>query len=914
MLLYGSIVFLCSQIINMKRLIFSFLIIGIAFTSKSQEHSVARQWTEVTLDGIRGDNARPTVHARNLWHLSLGMYDIWAVFDEVAEPYLLGNEVNGIQVVFEEFPFPDNIEESREEAISHFAYNFLRYRYRFSPSYFTFLGVLNDKMEELGYNSFNISTDYTTGDPAALGNYMSEQLIDFALQDGSNEVFNYTNQFYQPVNPPLFVDNPGNPNIIDLNRWQPLTLDVFIDQSGNEIPGNTPPFLGPEWGQVEPFGLTMNDANVYNRDDFDYIVYHDPGPPPLVDSLGNNEEYLWGFELVLAWGAHLDSNDETLWDISPGASGNKDELPTTFQEYKDYYNLMDGGDGSTGHDVNPHTGEPYEPNIVKRGDYARVLAEFWADGPDSETPPGHWFTILNYVMDQPEFERKYQGTHLIEEDLEYDVKAYFMLGGAMHDCAISAWGIKGWYDYLRPISAIRAMAENGQSTDPNLDNYSPLGAPLKEGFIEIVEDEDDPLAGSAGQHLGKIKVYTWRGPDYIFDPEINTANVGWILLENWWPYQRPTFVTPNFAGYISGHSTYSRAAAEILTALTGDAFFPGGVGEFEAPINEFLVFEEGPSETITLEWATYRDASNQTSLSRIWGGIHPPADDIPGRKIGIKIAEDVFFKANEYYYNDVDGDGYYNFEDCDDNNPLMNPGLSEDCDDFDNDCNGLVNDGLPQNRFYLDTDEDGFGELEMSIDTCFVTPPIGYVDNSDDCNDFDDRIFPNQTETCDAIDNDCDGNVNNGLQRYIYFMDEDNDGFGNEDMMIDTCISNPPAGFVENSLDCDDKANKTFPGAQDVADNGIDEDCSGFDFFEETQFFPTFLQSDNELRVQYNFQGEVQLQLLTSDGRLLRNNAIDIENNFFTLNIEDVPVGIYFIRFYNKEKDFNEVAKLIKVL
>jgi len=127
----------------------------------------------------------------------------------------------------------------------------------------------------------------------------------------------------------------------------------------------------------------------------------------------------------------------------------------------------------------------------------------------------------------------------------------------------------------------------------------------------------------------------------------------WGLLSNkWWPYQRPTFVTPPFAGYISGHSTFSRAAAEVLTKLTGDPYFPGGLGEFVAKKNEFLVFEEGPSQDIVLQWATYQDASDQTSLSRIWGGIHPPADDIPGRFIGIEIAEDAFNLA-EQYFNDI---------------------------------------------------------------------------------------------------------------------------------------------------------------------------------------------------------------------------------------------------------------------
>ena len=86
-----------------------------------------------------------------------------------------------------------------------------------------------------------------------------------------------------------------------------------------------------------------------------------------------------------------------------------------------------------------------------------------------------------------------------------------------------------------------------------------------------------------------------------------------------------------------------------MSALTGDAFFPGGMGEFACPKNEFLVFEDGPSEDITLQWATYRDASDQCSLSRIWGGIHPPVDDIPGRLIGEKIGVDAFNFAVPFF-------------------------------------------------------------------------------------------------------------------------------------------------------------------------------------------------------------------------------------------------------------------------
>ena len=218
----------------------------------------------------------------------------------------------------------------------------------------------------------------------------------------------------------------------------------------------------------------------------------------------------------------------------------------------------------------------------------------------------------------------------------------------MHDAAIEAWGIKGFYDYIRPISAIRMMSDYGQSSDPNIINYHPLGIKLEKGYVEVV-NEKDRLAGKRKENIGKIKLRAWKGHDYISNTETDNAGVGWILAENWWPYQRPTFVTPNFAGYISGHSTYSRAAAEVLTLLTGSEYFPGGMGEYIAKKNKFLVFEEGPTRDIKIQWATYRDASNQCSLSRIWGGIHPPVDDLPGRVIGEKIGIKAFDYGKSFF-------------------------------------------------------------------------------------------------------------------------------------------------------------------------------------------------------------------------------------------------------------------------
>lgn len=596
-----------------------------AVAGGSPEHSVARQWNEELLHAIRNDFARPTVHARNLFHVSAAMWDAWAAYAPAAdgviheEPAYLG--------------LGGDLQAAREEAVSYAAYRILLERFDEAPGWDIIEPALNARMIALGYDP-GITT--TTGpSPAAVGNRIAASVLAFGAADGSNEASGFENQYYEPVNEPLIPDEHfGNPTITDPNRWQQLALDSFIDQGGNPQPGEVRDFLSPEWGVVSAFALSGEDLTIFpGPEDFDWWVFHDPGPPPKLGGPGD-QAYRHGFKQVVEFSSTLDPDDGVMIDISPASIGN---------------NSLGQNDGN-GYDVNPITGQPYTPQIVPRGDYTRVLAEFWADGPDSETPPGHWFTILNYVSDHPLLEKRFNGTGPVLDGLEWDVKAYLALGGGMHDVAVATWGVKGYYDYVRPISAIRYMAELGQSTDPGGPSYHPDGIPLAPGVIEVIT----PATTGPGQrheHLagfeGEIAAWAWAG--HVENPDTEYAGVEWILAAEWWPYQRPTFVTPPFAGYVSGHSTFSRAAAEILTLLTGSPWFPGGIGEFEAPANDFLVFEQGPSVDITLQWAKYADASDQTSLSRIYGGIHPTADDIPGRFMGAVIGPDAFYRAVEYF-------------------------------------------------------------------------------------------------------------------------------------------------------------------------------------------------------------------------------------------------------------------------
>lgn len=643
----------------MKKITLAFFVMLFAVVSTaSTQQSIAREWNEQLLDAIRSDYARPTVHARNLFHSSVVMYDAWAIFDDTAETVFLGKTFGGYTCAFNGIAQPADNDVARHEIISYAMFRLLNHRFQNSPGATTVLADFETLFTSLGYDTMFTSTDYSTGSYAALGNYLAEQMIAFGLQDASNEVNDYANQFYTPSNDPLILEIYSDTNPLNNpNAWQPLAFDVFIDQSGNPFPLNTPDFLSPEWGEVTPFCLKSTDLEVLN-DGFDCYVYKNPGAPVYIQNSttgnGIDDPYKWHFALVASWSSHMDPNDLTVIDISPASIGNYDiaDYPETFAEYQAFYDFTNGGDASTGHALNPVTNAPYVPQMVKRADYARVLAEFWADGPDSETPPGHWFTLLNYVSDHPQTVKKIEGVGDLLSDLEWDVKTYLALGGAMHDSAVATWGIKGYYDYIRPISAIRYMAGKGQSTDSSLPSFDPHGLPLIPGKIELIET-GDPLAGTNDENVGRIKIMAWKGPDFITDPDTDVAGVDWILGTHWWSYQRGTFVTPPFAGYLSGHSTFSRAAAEVLTQLTGDAFFPGGMGTFDVIANEFLVFEDGPSESFTLQWATYRDASDQTSLSRIWGGIHPPIDDIKGRQIGAEIGVEAFELAKDYFNVDT---------------------------------------------------------------------------------------------------------------------------------------------------------------------------------------------------------------------------------------------------------------------
>jgi hypothetical protein len=172
--------------------------------------------------------------------------------------------------------------------------------------------------------------------------------------------------------------------------------------------------------------------------------------------------------------------------------------------------------------------------------------------------------------------------------------------------------------------------------------------PLVPGLIELVTSESLASGRHVGfeRHVGKVVVRGWRGEPG--DRKHGVGGVTWIRAVEWLPYQRRTFVTPAFPGYVSGHSTFSRAAAEVLASVTGSPYFPGGYEYFEAKPG-YLTFEYGPSAPVRLEWASYFDAADQAGQSRLWGGIHVTPDDFRGRVLGRRVGLRALTRARAFF-------------------------------------------------------------------------------------------------------------------------------------------------------------------------------------------------------------------------------------------------------------------------
>ena len=216
-------------------------------------------------------------------------------------------------------------------------------------------------------------------------------------------------------------------------------------------------------------------------------------------------------------------------------------------------------------------------------DKQKVIAEYWADGPTSELPPGHWCLFAQYV------------SHRDNHTLDQDSKMFFALTNAILDASVVSWEAKRAYDSVRPVTAVHYIY--------------------------------------AGQ-----MVRAWLGP-YL--------GTGLIRGEDWRPYQASTVVTPPFPEYISGHSTFSAAGAEILKSFTGSNQFGSSYTQAAGTsrVEPGLV----PKNDITLKWETFSQAADEAGISRRYGGIHFVNADIDGRTAGLQLGAQAWKKALTYF-------------------------------------------------------------------------------------------------------------------------------------------------------------------------------------------------------------------------------------------------------------------------
>jgi len=512
------------------------------------EPSVVVKWNEVMLAAARSGPPRPTVIARSLHIVQTAVYDAWAAYDPTANGVYWTGDLRR--------PATEHTDGNKQKAVSFAAYRALRDQF---PTYEANTGAFTNLLTELGYDPADLnSTDTTT--PEGVGAVAAQGVLDFRQQDGSNESHNYapiTSDLYPepyvPVNSadPTSDAAPGGANF-DPNRWQPLRVPngKLVDNHGSAIFDNADPttytdqsFLGPHWGAVIPFGL--GDIQEI-RDEFF-------PPPPQAES---NEAY----------------TDAT------GATMTSDEA----------YNMQ--------------VDEILEIS-ANLTDEQKAIAEYWADGPRSETPPGHWHALAHGIS--------YRDQHTIDDD----VKMFFALGGAVLDASIAVWDCKRVYDYVRPISAIR---------------HKYFGQPIQ----------------------------AWGGPNQ----GTQTMNG-----EDWRPYQSLTFLTPPFSEYTSGHSAFSAASAKVLSLFTESEEFYDPVDPTILPFEDFnrdgvpdvlgqhIVgiggnsFEDSPSEVVVLQWETFKEAADEAGLSRRYGGIHFQDADLRSRAAGDEIGARAYHVAQEYW-------------------------------------------------------------------------------------------------------------------------------------------------------------------------------------------------------------------------------------------------------------------------
>ncbi|WP_201026128.1 vanadium-dependent haloperoxidase [Mastigocoleus testarum] len=407
--------------------------------------------------------------------------------------------------------------------------------------------IFENSMLELGFDPHNNTTDITTA--AGIGNVSAAALLDFRRQDGSNQLGDNPNGIlgvpYSDNSNYQAVNSPDE--IVDIERWTPERVPI------NAEPGEEKriqQFLTPQWGDIEPFALESGEQ------------FRPEAPEPflLVDGSVNLEDKT----ITLEDGFTVKIDKSLIGTII------NPEFIAQVEEVVDI-----------------------SANLT---DEQKLIAEFWEDGSGTSFPPGTSMTFGQFVSARD------------NNNLDEDAQLFFSLGNAVFDAGIATWDAKRFYDYTRPVRAVRELGKLG-------------------------------LIGEFSEEKGGFVIDAWQ-------PGQGTQT---ILATEFLTYQTPgSDPSPPFAEYTSGHSSFSAAGATILELFTGsDEFgasvsFKPGESRFEPDIT--------PSETVILQWDTFSKAADESGISRLYGGIHFTEGDLNGRKLGEEIAQSVWEKT-QFFIN-----------------------------------------------------------------------------------------------------------------------------------------------------------------------------------------------------------------------------------------------------------------------
>jgi hypothetical protein len=386
-------------------------------------------------------------------------------------------------------------------------------------------------------------------------------------------------------------------------------------------------------------------------------------------------------------------------------------------------------------------------------------------------------------------------------------------------------------------------------------------------------------------------------------------------------------------GTIANGSSVTPAVSEVYTAVGTNEFGCESSQEWNVQVNELPVVFAGVDVTVCE--GTYVEFTASGASDYVWsngvsntnGTLVFTVEEISvigTNAFGCQDSDTLVVTtiANENFYFDADGDGFgdlnilsitcvqpagyvTNATDCNDANFSINESASETCNNADENCNGQIDEGLVFSNYYYDFDQDGFGTADFIEFACAT--PAGYVDNSLDCNDMNFSVNTAATEICNDIDDDCNGEIDNGLTYSAYYADADGDTFGDINNSESFC-TDPGSLFVTNDTDCDDTNALVNPAATEVWENGIDDDCnpntsdvsvgelSAFAF----NLFPN--PTAERITISRSSSEATTLEIVNTLGALVHTS-----NVFGSQTIIDVsvfPPGYYLVRVNGMSKTF----------